>query len=72
MAKSLHDLHDKLPTFDELPKIDDLPRGATWGLWDRESVKDELGTLNLLTPAVVLEASKEVTAGVSVALKYVC
>lgn len=70
MLTSFHDRQDNLPSFDELPKIGDLPQGATWGLWDKDGVKDELGTLNLLRPSVVQAASKELQAGISVALRW--
>ncbi|OCK82447.1 hypothetical protein K432DRAFT_433465 [Lepidopterella palustris CBS 459.81] len=70
MAFSLHDRIDSLPSFDELPKVADLPQGCTWGFWDRGGVKDELGTLNLLTPEVVREAYKELSEGVSVSLGW--
>ena len=42
--------------------------GCAWGLFDKEGKRDQLGTLNLLTPEVVLEAKKEIQTGVSVAL----
>jgi len=62
---------DSLPTFDKLPEVEGLPKGCTWGLWDKSGQKDELGTLNLLTPSVVKEAYKELSEGISVALKWV-
>jgi hypothetical protein len=58
-----------LPDFDQLPKLDNLPQGCAWGVFDRDVVKDELGTLNLLTPEVVASAASEISVGVSVALK---
>ncbi|KAE8331435.1 hypothetical protein BDV39DRAFT_201086 [Aspergillus sergii] len=64
----LHKLHDSLPSFDELPSSSNLPKGCTWGLWDQAGQKDELGTLNLLTPKVVRNAVQEVTLGISVSL----
>ncbi|KAF2810267.1 uncharacterized protein BDZ99DRAFT_416493 [Mytilinidion resinicola] len=67
---SFHDRITNLPSFDELPQIDDLPKGCTWGLWDKDGKKDELGTLNLLTPEVVKEAFKELSEGISVCLTW--
>lgn len=60
---------DNLPTFDQIPDIPGAPKGATWGLWDRDGVKDELGTLNLLSPKVIAGAASEIREGVSVSLK---
>lgn len=44
--------------------------GCAWGLFDKDGVKDELGTLNLLTPEVVLKAREEIQTGRSVALNW--
>lgn len=66
---SFHDQIDNLPNFEELPKLPNLPKGCTWGLWDKES-RDELGTLNILTPETVKWAGTEIRAGLSVSLKY--
>lgn len=45
--------------------------GFAWGLFDRDGVKDELGTLNLLTPETTLAAARdEIRTGVSVALNW--
>ena len=41
------------------------PAGSTWGDWGED---DELGRINLLTPAKVLEGVREVEAGVSFCL----
>lgn len=68
--QSFHDRIHDLPTFDDLPLVRGLPKGCTWGLWDREGVQDELGTLNLLTPSVVREAAREIQYGLSVSLKF--
>src|ERR1700761_9828527 len=45
-------------------------KGSAWGLFDVNGVPDELGTLNLLTPAVVARAGQEIKAGKSVALNW--
>ncbi|KAH0836931.1 hypothetical protein FOPE_04725 [Fonsecaea pedrosoi] len=60
-----------LPSFDQLPPVPGTPKGCAWGIFDKDGVKDQVGTLNILTPSVVLEASKEIRTGESVALKYV-
>src|ERR1700760_3104221 len=41
------------------------PEGSTWGDWGDD---DELGRINLLTPAKVLEGVREVEAGISFCL----
>lgn len=69
MKLSLHEKMHDLPTFEHLPLVEGFPRGCTWGLWDTNGEKDELGTLNLLTTEVLKEASKELTDGVTVSLK---
>jgi hypothetical protein len=58
-----------IPNFDELPQVDGLPKSCTWGLWDKDGRNDEFGTLNLITPEVVLNATKEVREGIRVSLK---
>lgn len=58
-----------LPDFDHLPKVEGMPQGCAWGLFDKDGKKDLLGTLNLLTPAVVKAAAAEVQDGVSISLK---
>lgn len=60
-----------LPNFDALPLIDGLPKGCSWDLWDCDGVKDEFGTLNLLTSSVVSSAAAEIKDGISVSLKSV-
>lgn len=55
----------KRPAFDELPLNKDDPPYSAWGLYGPE---DELGTLNLLTPEIITEASKEIRTGVRVGL----
>jgi hypothetical protein len=43
---------------------------TSWGLFDKDGVKDEIGTINLLTPDVVQNAVKEVKTGESVSLNW--
>lgn len=66
---SFHQNLDQLPPFDEIPVQKGVPQGATWGLWDKDGQKDELGTLNLLTPQVIKEAAEEVREGISISLE---
>ncbi|KAJ5082968.1 hypothetical protein N7532_012011 [Penicillium argentinense] len=54
-------------SFDALPLDPSGPRGNAWG---RFGPKDELGTLNLLTPEVIVEAAKEIRTGVRISLDW--
>ena len=58
-----------LISWKDLPPVKDLPHGTAWGLFDKDGVQDELGTLNYLTHEVVLNAKKEIQEGGSVVLK---
>lgn len=53
------------PSFGSLPLRSTDPPFSAWGLY---GPKDELGTLNLLTDAVVAEAAKEIKTGTRVGL----
>ncbi|KIY01416.1 uncharacterized protein Z520_02968 [Fonsecaea multimorphosa CBS 102226] len=53
------------PDFDSLPPVEGQPQGNAWGFWGKG---DELGTLNLLTPEVIRNASQEIKIGKSVQL----
>jgi hypothetical protein len=59
-----------LPSYDDIPAVPGMPHGCAWGLWDKNGEKDELGTLNLLTPEVVQEAGKEIRTGDRCVMKY--
>jgi kynurenine formamidase len=61
------DAHPALPLFDELPVTPGAPPHSAWGLWGKE---DELGTLNLLTPARVASAARLVRTGKRFALNW--
>ena len=61
---------EDLPNWKDIPAVPGMPHGCAWGLFDIDGVKDQLGTLNLLTPKKVLRAKEEILAGVSVSLKY--
>jgi kynurenine formamidase len=54
------------PTFGQLPLQPHHPKGSAWGLWGGFS--DELGTLNLLTPQVTLQAAQEIKSGLTIPL----
>ena len=53
------------PSFDSLSLREGDPAFSAWGLYGKD---DELGTLNLLTPEVVIEAAKEIRTGIRVGL----
>lgn len=53
--------------FDALPFDPKGPRGNAWG---RFGPKDELGTLNFLTPEVIVEAAREIRTGVRISLDW--
>ncbi|KAH0844180.1 hypothetical protein AYO21_11536 [Fonsecaea monophora] len=53
------------PDFDSLPPVEGQPQGNAWAFWGKG---DQLGTLNLLTPEVIRDASREVKAGKSIQL----
>ncbi|KAJ7142121.1 putative cyclase-domain-containing protein [Mycena crocata] len=57
----------KIPAFDALPAFKNFP-GCAWSVWGSE---DQLGTVNLLTDAVVkAAASEEIKTGQSVSLNW--
>ncbi|KIX00108.1 uncharacterized protein Z518_10245 [Rhinocladiella mackenziei CBS 650.93] len=57
----------RLPSFDSLTIDLEGPRGNAWGLFGDGN---ELGMLNLLTPAVVAQAGKEIRDGVRISLDW--
>ncbi|KAL7928038.1 hypothetical protein V8C35DRAFT_326272 [Trichoderma chlorosporum] len=48
-----------LPSWNSMPSVLGMPYGCAWGLFDRNNVKDEVSTINLLQPSAVVKASKE-------------
>jgi kynurenine formamidase len=50
----------RLPRHDELPVREGAPQGAAWGVFGDD---DQLGTINLLTPATVVEAAGSIRSG---------
>lgn len=59
------DAGPRLPSYDELPVRAGAPQGAAWGVFGDH---DEVGTINLLTPARVREAARLVRSGTVFAL----
>ncbi|KAF7314967.1 hypothetical protein MIND_00010800 [Mycena indigotica] len=56
-----------LPSYDELPPFKNFP-GCAWGVWGAD---DQLGTINLLTEAVVKKsATEEIRTGRTVSLNW--
>lgn len=55
----------RLPTHDQLPVRAGAPQGAAWGVFGDD---DQLGTINLLTPATVVEAAGSIRSGATFAL----
>ena len=53
------------PSFSQLPLSPSDPPHSAWGLYGPNG---QLGTLNLLTPEVIKEASKEIQTGVRIGL----
>jgi hypothetical protein len=55
------------PSFDSLPLDKSGPAGNAWG---RFGERDQMGTLNLLTPDIVKAASEEIKEGVRISLDW--
>jgi kynurenine formamidase len=62
-----NDAHAALPRFDDLPVTPGAPPRSAWGLWGE---RDELGTLNLLTPERIAEAARLVQTGKTFGLTW--
>ncbi|KAJ0418827.1 hypothetical protein BJY00DRAFT_287107 [Aspergillus carlsbadensis] len=56
--------------FDDAPRVPGTPQGCLWGFYDRDGVKDEIGSINLLTPQVVLNARSEIRTGRHIQLDW--
>ncbi|KFH43981.1 hypothetical protein ACRE_052300 [Hapsidospora chrysogenum ATCC 11550] len=61
---------EHLPSWKNMPSVKGARQGFAWGLFDKDGVKDQLGTINLLTPEVVVRAREEIQTGKSVALNW--
>ncbi|KIW00629.1 uncharacterized protein PV09_07824 [Verruconis gallopava] len=59
-----------LPLWKDMPAVPGMPHGFAWGLFDKDGKRDELGTLNKLSPEAVLAARDEIKTGVSVSLNW--
>jgi hypothetical protein len=60
------------PKFKQLPissAPSGTPKGAAWGVFDKDGKKDVRGTLNFITRDVVKKAKDEIQTGQSVVLK---
>ncbi|HEX3408754.1 MAG TPA: cyclase family protein [Candidatus Binataceae bacterium] len=60
-----HAPEPRLPHHDQLPVREGAPQGAAWGVFGDN---DQLGTINLLTPATVVEAAASIRSGETFAL----
>ncbi|KZP01016.1 hypothetical protein CALVIDRAFT_220892 [Calocera viscosa TUFC12733] len=56
-----------LPDYDSIPPVPGMPDGTAWTVW---GASDQLGALNLLTPANTLQAIQEVRTGKRVQLDW--
>lgn len=70
MAHHSQHHYSKLPAFDQIPATDGMPHGVAWALWNSHGKRDQIGTLNMLTPDVVLAAKEEIQRGESVAMNW--
>jgi len=62
--------YSNIPDYDDLPAVKGMPQGCAWGIFDKDGKKDNLGTINLITPDIVKAAVAEVKEGVSVSLNW--
>lgn len=53
--------------FEQLPLDPEGPPGNAWGRFGKD---DELGTLNLITPDVIVKAAQEIKTGVRISLDW--
>ncbi len=56
---------ENLPSYDQLPVREGAPAGSAWGVFGDQ---DEVGTINLLTPARVRAAKESIRSGKTFAL----
>jgi hypothetical protein len=56
-----------VPPFSALPLNPIHPRHSAWDIWGKD---DQLGTLNHLTPQVVVQAKDEIRSGVRIGLNW--
>ena len=60
-------LPDRMPSYAELPIHPGLPEGSAWGVFGDD---DEVGCINLCTPAKALEAAALVKTGKTFSLNW--
>ncbi|KIW13346.1 hypothetical protein PV08_08534 [Exophiala spinifera] len=60
----------RLPSWEDIPEVPGMPHGCIWGMFDQGGQRDQLGTLNLLTPMTVMKAKEEIQTGESVCLNW--
>ena len=60
-------VHPRHPPFSSLPLDPNGPNSNAWGMF---GLTDELGMLNLLTPAVVASAATEIVSGIRISLDW--
>ena len=53
--------------FEQLPLDPQGPPGNAWGRFGKD---DQLGTLNLITPGVIVKAAQEIKTGVRISLDW--
>ncbi|KAJ9611196.1 hypothetical protein H2200_004379 [Cladophialophora chaetospira] len=59
-----------LPDWENIPQVPGMPHGCAWGLFDKDGQRDQVGTLNLLTPEIIIKAKDEIEHGESVCLNW--
>lgn len=64
--------HTDLLDFDSLKHVEGIEyKGCAWGVFDKPGERDELGTLNLITPTLIARAAKEeIIDGDSISLNW--
>ncbi|KAL8278137.1 hypothetical protein RQP46_009461 [Phenoliferia psychrophenolica] len=51
------------PAWDDIAPVEGMRHGCMWGFFDKDGVKDNIGTLNLLTPENLVKAREEIVFG---------
>lgn len=59
-----------MPKWEDIPPVPGMRHGCLWGFWDKNGVKDNVGTLNLLTPEVLIKARDEIVYGERVQIDW--
>ncbi|KAL3474456.1 hypothetical protein BJX99DRAFT_260388 [Aspergillus californicus] len=61
-------MSNPFPLYKDLPIRPGAPPGSCWGVFDKNGIRDVYGTLNFITPEIVLAAKQEIQTGESVVL----